>query len=58
MTEEDFDASQLEAHLSSSRHSAVQLLETKTNNNIQDSKKIFTVGASNKNISILLLNLD
>ena len=44
MTEEDFDEDQLEAHLSSSRHSAAQLLETKTNNNRQFSSKIFTVG--------------
>lgn len=29
MTEEDFDADLLEVHLSSSRHSGAQLLETK-----------------------------
>jgi len=38
MTEEDFDADQLEAHSSSSRHSGAQLLETKTNNNKQFSR--------------------
>ena len=57
MTEEDFDADQLEAHLSSLRHSGAQLLETKTNNNKQFSTKIITVGANIKKISTLLFNL-
>ena len=55
MTAEDFDADQLEAHLSSSRHSGAQLLETETDNNKQSSKKIITVGANIKKISTLFL---
>ena len=58
MTAEDSDADQLEAHLSSSRHSGAQLLETKTNNNKQFSKKKYiTVGANIKKISTLYLCL-
>lgn len=51
-TAEDFDADQLEAHLSSLRHSGAQLLETKTNNSV---KKYITVGANTdqENIDII-----